>query len=135
MQCCDISGGVAHGGDGGLGDDDDPVVVSDSESPVHRAPPRHEDPFLPDGINIEEARMLEAAMLGTAYEGRMPDFANPMPPSDAPTDPAIVEERFLREEQDAAYQASLAVSLLPQPLISSTSAVLLPNWCLPPYYQ
>lgn len=31
---------------------------------------------LPEGIDTEEARMLEAAMLGIPYQGRIPDFSN-----------------------------------------------------------
>ena len=66
-----------------------------------------DEPELPDGINAEEARMLEAAMFGTAYQGRIPDFSNPPPPENL--DPALVQQRMLREEQDAAFQASLRV--------------------------
>lgn len=35
-----------------------------------------EEMDLPEGINVEEARMLEAAMLGIPYQGRIPDFRN-----------------------------------------------------------
>ena len=34
---------------------------------------------IPEGVDpheIEEARMLEAALLGVPYVGRMPDFSN-----------------------------------------------------------
>lgn len=60
---------------------------------------------LPDGINMEEARMLEAAMLGIPYEGRIPDFNNPTPPE--PVSPTVIHHRQLREEQDQAYHDSL----------------------------
>ena len=53
--------------------------------------------------------MLEAAMLGIPYEGRMPDFtAQPARP-DQPTSPTAVAGRAVRQEQDYAYQQSLQV--------------------------
>jgi hypothetical protein len=55
-------------------------------------------------------RMLEAAMLGIPYEGRMPHMNEPWQPS-APPAPEVVAQRQLREEQDVAYQASLLVNL------------------------
>lgn len=54
--------------------------------------------------------MLEAAMLGIPYEGRMPHMNEPWQPS-APPAPEVVAQRQLREEQDVAYQASLLVNL------------------------
>eukprot|EP00873_Tetraselmis_striata_P022549 jgi/Tetstr1/442813/TSEL_030897.t1 len=90
-------------------DEDEPIVVDESPvlaAPAPMVPPAPDIPDLPDGINLEEARMLEAAMLGTVYTGRMPDFSN-LPP-EVPADPAVMEQRLLREEQDAAYHASLA---------------------------
>lgn len=54
--------------------------------------------------------MLEAAMLGIPYEGRMPAMNEPWQPA-APPAPEVVAQRQLREEQDAAYQASLLVSM------------------------
>lgn len=78
-------------------------------------------PFdLPDGINAEEARMLEAAMLGIPYEGPMPDFsAEGLAAAAAARDaarvaaeanlsPGAAEARNLRREQDDAYEQSLA---------------------------
>lgn len=61
---------------------------------------------LPEGINVEEARMLEAAMLGIPYAGRMPGFG-PRGPT-MPPDPAAVAQRVLRQEQDDAFEESLA---------------------------
>ncbi len=58
---------------------------------------------------VLDARMLEAAMLGIPYEGRMPHMGEPWQPS-APPAPEVVAQRQLREEQDVAYQASLLVS-------------------------
>ena len=72
-----------------------------------RAHADDEFPELLEGINTEEARMLEAAMFGTAYTGRIPDFSNPV--SDLPTDPGLLEQRLLRNDQDAAYHESLKV--------------------------
>ncbi len=71
---------------------------------------------LPDGINVEEARMLEAAMLGVPYSGRMPDFAREAAEREArevaglaAVDPNVAEQRLLVSEQDAAYEESLAL--------------------------
>lgn len=55
-------------------------------------------------------RMLEAAMLGIPYEGGMPSVNEPWQPQ-LPPNPAVMAQRQLREEQDAAYQASLLVCL------------------------
>ena len=49
-------------------------------------------------------------MLGIPYEGRMPRMDEPWQPA-APPAPEVVAQRMLREEQDAAYQASLMVQL------------------------
>jgi hypothetical protein len=66
---------------------------------------------LPEGINLEEARMLEAAMLGIPYQGRMPDFSAEAAAAAAgpPLSPGAMEQRSLRAEQDAAYEESLAL--------------------------
>ena len=57
-------------------------------------------------------RMLEAAMLGIPYEGRMPDFAaQPARPDQQPTSPGAVAGRAVRQEQDHAYQQSLQVTI------------------------
>ncbi|GBF98850.1 hypothetical protein Rsub_11454 [Raphidocelis subcapitata] len=58
---------------------------------------------LPEGVDVEEARMLEAAMLGVPYTGRIPTFS----PA-APVDPGALEQRWLRREQDEAFEESLA---------------------------
>ncbi|GAX75728.1 hypothetical protein CEUSTIGMA_g3171.t1 [Chlamydomonas eustigma] len=67
---------------------------------------------LPEGIDAreaEEARMLEAALLGVPYEGRMPDYSARGPTQSArPVDTAMREQRSLRWEQDQAYEDSLA---------------------------
>ena len=73
------------------------------------------------GVDLEEARMLEAAMFGVAYQGRMPDY-NGLPAAGGgayggprgrgahhPLDPHVLEGRMLREEQELAYQESLQV--------------------------
>ncbi|KAK9817835.1 hypothetical protein WJX72_002895 [[Myrmecia] bisecta] len=74
-----------------------------------------EDLQLPDGINVEEARMLEAAMLGIPYAGRMPDFspagqaaaAQAAAEANESLSPSVHAGRRIREEQDAAYYQSL----------------------------
>lgn len=76
------------------------VAVEDDEAPLD----------LPEGINLEEARMLEAAMLGIPYQGRMPDFSNAAAAAAGPPlSPGAMEQRSLRAEQDAAYEESLAL--------------------------
>lgn len=72
-------------------------------------------PDLPAGIDLEEARMVESAMLGVPYTGRLPDFTNGAmgggqsnaASAHAPVSPAVQEQRSLREEQDWAYKESL----------------------------
>lgn len=58
-------------------------------------------PALPDGINVEEAKMLEAAFLGIPYEGPV-QHSNPQPVS-----PTSIALQNLRQEQDEAYEESL----------------------------
>ena len=58
--------------------------------------------------------MLEAAMLGIPYAGRIPDFAEQPLGGRAggrttPIDDSLQEQRLLREEQNSAYQQSLEV--------------------------
>ena len=81
------------------------------------------------GVDLEEARMLEAAMFGVAYQGRMPDY-NGMPAGGGmggmyrggaggrgahqPVDPSVLEGRMLREEQELAFQESLEVRACPR---------------------
>lgn len=68
-----------------------------------------EEPLdLPAGINLEEARMLEAAMLGIPYAGRIPDFSA-APAAAAPRSPGALEQQSIRQEQDQAYEESLAL--------------------------
>lgn len=63
---------------------------------------------LPADIDFEEARMLEAAMLGIPYDGEIAPHRRPLGsvPS-IPPDPAAIEQRLLRQEQDDAYEQSL----------------------------
>lgn len=70
-----------------------------------------EEEDLPAGVSsaeMEEARMLEAALLGVPYEGRMPDFSQRNGQPSEPADPSVREGRSLRWEQDRAYEESLA---------------------------
>lgn len=60
---------------------------------------------LPDGIDREEARMLEAAMLGVAYvppPNRVVDYG-----ASAPAPDHVLDARVITDETDRAYQASL----------------------------
>ena len=53
--------------------------------------------------------MLEAAMLGIPYEGRIPDFAaQPSRPYVPPSSESLAG-RSVRQEQDWAYEQSLQV--------------------------
>eukprot|EP00775_Hariotina_reticulata_P006310 gene6310-6545_t len=62
------------------------------------------------GINLEEARMLEAAMLGIPYEGRLPDFsgAQAAAAAAAPLSPGTIEQRTLQQEEEAAAERAEA---------------------------
>lgn len=78
------------------------------------APPGTSLEELPDGVDLEEAAMLEAAMLGVPYTGRLPAFGRAGPSTGtslggAPPSPGAMEQRSLRAEQDAAYEESLAL--------------------------
>eukprot|EP00890_Picochlorum_soloecismus_P006740 jgi/Picsp_1/891/NSC_04378-R1_regulator of the ubiquitin pathway (contains uas and ubx domains) len=64
---------------------------------------------LPD-VNIEEQKMLMAALTGQIYEGALPDFtSNSFGKYRCPSSPGAIERQKLREEQDAALQESLAL--------------------------
>jgi hypothetical protein len=55
-------------------------------------------------------RMMEALVFGTPYQGRLAHFPPPRPaPPARSVSPTVVAQRRVREEQDAAYQASLQV--------------------------
>lgn len=76
---------------------------------------------LPEGINLEEARMLEAAMLGIPYAGRIPDFSAAPAPA-APLSPGTLEQHAIRREQDQAYEESLALDRAKQESIAAAAA-------------
>ena len=61
---------------------------------------------LPD-VNLEEQKMLLAAMTGQAYEGDIPDFSNYAPYMPKPMSPGAMARQMLRDEQDMAFQESL----------------------------
>ena len=77
--------------------------------------------YLVQGLDLEEARMLEAAMLGIPYAGRIPDFANMQQQGNGGyggggggggggvVDPNLQEQRMLQQEQNAAFEQSLEV--------------------------
>lgn len=58
------------------------------------------------------SRMLEAAMYGIPYEGRMSDFSAEAQAAAEPVSPSVLHQRQLREEQDQAYHESLQVQPL-----------------------
>lgn len=62
---------------------------------------------LPD-VNLEEQKMLMAAMTGQAYTGKIPDFSIHQSYVSKPLSPGAIERQILREEQDLAFQESLA---------------------------
>ena len=63
---------------------------------------------LPDDVDIEEQRMLLAAMTGEVYRGRVPDFATDPRYRPVQLSPGARSREQLRQEQDAAYHESLA---------------------------
>ena len=67
-----------------------------------------EDVVLPEGVNAEEAKMLEAAMFGIPYQGPMPQtstFRDTI--SSSSMTPEMRAQRQIRMEQDRAFHASL----------------------------
>ena len=67
-------------------------------------------------------RMLEAAMLGIPYEGRIPDFSAQPARPDQPMSPTAVAGRAVRQEQDFAYEKSLQVSIYNNALKMATGS-------------
>lgn len=64
-------------------------------------------PLLPDDVDLEEQRMLMAAIQGGGYEGQIPDFAADPRYQPRVLSPGAQARQILREEQDAAYYESL----------------------------
>ena len=67
-----------------------------------------EDIILPDGVNAEEAKMLEAAMFGIPYQGpvtQTPSYRDTI--SSSSMNPEVRAQRQIRMEQDRAFHASL----------------------------
>ena len=62
---------------------------------------------LPDDVNVEEQRMLMAALTGQAYTGQLPSFDKDDQTQEKRSAGAMEREQ-LRLEQDAAYYESLA---------------------------
>eukprot|EP00798_Chlamydomonas_sp_ICE-L_P022912 gene22912-30091_t len=85
-----LGGGRVHAGAGSS-------VMNDSDIPL--GVEAHE---------VEEAKMLEAALLGIPYEGRIPDFSNRQPPApidpEAKKDAEAAEDRARREKEEAEAQ-------------------------------
>jgi len=70
--------------------------------------------------------MLEAAMLGVPYAGRMPGYGAAAAPA-GPVAPEVVAQRDLRREQDDAFEESLracAATLLSEPMHSGALALM-----------
>jgi hypothetical protein len=63
---------------------------------------------LPADVDLEEQRMLLAAMTGEQYRGRLPDFASDPRYAPRALSPGAAQREHLRQEQDAAYHESLA---------------------------
>lgn len=66
-----------------------------------------EDMQLPDDVDVEEQRMLMAALTGDAYEGRIPDFNSDPRYRSRDLSPGALSREQLRREQDFAYEQSL----------------------------
>ncbi|EFN59802.1 hypothetical protein CHLNCDRAFT_133523 [Chlorella variabilis] len=66
-----------------------------------------EVPELPADVNLEEQRMLMAAIQGGGYEGEIPDFAHDPRYQPRIMSPGAQAREDLRQEQDAAYYESL----------------------------
>ena len=64
-------------------------------------------PSLPDDVDLEEQRMLLAAITGEVYRGRIPDFATDPRYRPQQLSPGALSREALRKEQDAAYHESL----------------------------
>ncbi|KAI7837176.1 hypothetical protein COHA_008969 [Chlorella ohadii] len=62
---------------------------------------------LPADVDLEEQRMLMAAIQGGGYEGHIPDFAADPRYQPRVLSPGAQARQNLREEQDAAYYESL----------------------------
>jgi len=69
-------------------------------------------PSLPDDINLEEQKMLLAAMTGEVYRGRIPNFATDPRYRAVQLSPGAQARQTLRQEQDAAYHESLELDKL-----------------------
>jgi len=64
---------------------------------------------MPD-VNIEEQKMLMAALTGEVYDGEIPDFSDAAVQAayvPRPLSPGAIQRQILREEQDLALQESL----------------------------
>ena len=110
-------GGAGFGGGRGIGGQGGGAVGGFGGAQNAQGSGRVDDD-LPEGVTraeLEEARMLEAAMLGVPYEGHVPDGSglgvsgfgigaeNGAPPPSA----AVQEARIIRGDTDWAYQESL----------------------------
>lgn len=70
-----------------------------------------DEPALPDDVDMEEQKMLMAALTGSEYEGQLPDFSAEARFRPAQLSPGAQERQQLRAEQDAAYYESLQADM------------------------
>ncbi|KAG7667008.1 hypothetical protein Ndes2526B_g04499 [Nannochloris sp. 'desiccata'] len=85
------------------GDNDNDVQVTEEDEPL---------PSLPDDVDLEEQKMLLAAMTGEMYTGRIPNFATDPRYRPVQLSPGAQARQNLRQEQDAAYYESLELDKL-----------------------
>jgi UBX domain/UBA-like domain len=97
---------AARGGNNGNGDNtniSNDVQIVEEDEPL---------PNLPDDVDLEEQKMLLAAMTGEVYRGRIPDFAIDPRYRPVQLSPGAQARQNLRQEQDAAYYESLELDKL-----------------------
>ncbi len=87
----------------GAGTSNNDVQIVEDEEPL---------PSLPDDVDLEEQKMLLAAMTGEMYRGRIPDFSTDPRYRPVQLSPGARARQNLRQEQDAAYYESLELDKL-----------------------
>jgi len=87
----------------GNDDNDNDVQILEEAEPL---------PSLPDDVDLEEQKMLLAAMTGEMYRGRIPNFDTDPRYRPVQLSPGAQARENLRQEQDAAYYESLELDKL-----------------------
>lgn len=78
---------------------------------------------LPDDVDLEEQRMLLAAMTGEEYHGRVPaEFTHDARYIQRVLSPGAVARQQLRQEQDAAYNESLLLDKIKEEALERARA-------------